>query len=97
MSRVSVSCVPVPLTSQLLGVRGEVNIGKPKWLAKHSFVNVQGLSGIDHNALQRKLGKLPPRAVERSQRRDSRSLGPVNWNPRPPVWRLLNNVAETRI
>jgi mRNA interferase MazF len=52
--------VVVPLTSQLRGLRGEVDIGKPKWLPKHSAVNVQGLSSIDHNALRQKLGKLPP-------------------------------------
>ena len=51
--------VVVPLTSQLRGQRGEVDIGKPRWLPKHSAVNVQGFASIDHNALQRKLGKLP--------------------------------------
>lgn len=51
--------VVAPLTSQLRGSRGEVDIGKPKWLPKHSAVNVQGLASIDQNALQRKLGKLP--------------------------------------
>ena len=51
--------VVVPLTSQLRGMQGEVDLGKPKWLPKHSAVNVQGLSSIDHNALRRKLGKIP--------------------------------------
>ncbi len=51
--------VVVPLTSQLRGQRGEVDIGKPRWLPKHSAVNVQGFASIDHNGLQRKLGKLP--------------------------------------
>jgi mRNA interferase MazF len=51
--------VVVPLTSQLRGQRGEVDIGKPRWLPKHSAINVQGFASIDHNALQRKLGKLP--------------------------------------
>ncbi len=50
--------VVVPLTSQLRGLRGEVDIGKPKWLPKHSAVNVQGIASIDHNALKRRLGKL---------------------------------------
>jgi mRNA interferase MazF len=43
--------VVAPLTSQLRGLRGEVDIGKPRWLPKHSAVNVQGLASIDHNAL----------------------------------------------
>lgn len=51
--------VVVPLTSQLRGQRGEVDIGRPRWLPKHSAINVQGFASIDHNALQRKLGKLP--------------------------------------
>ena len=50
--------VVVPLTSQLRGLRGEVDIGKPRWLPKHSAVNVQGIASIDQHALIRKLGKL---------------------------------------
>ena len=52
------SVVVVPLTSQLRGLRGEVDIGKPRWLPKHSAVNVQGFASIDQHALIRKLGKL---------------------------------------
>ena len=48
-----------PLTSQIRGMRGEVDIGKPRWLPKHSAVNVQGLTSFDHNRLTRKLGALP--------------------------------------
>lgn len=48
-----------PLTSQIRGMRGEVDIGKPRWLPKHSAVNVQGLTSFDHNRLTRKLGVLP--------------------------------------
>jgi mRNA-degrading endonuclease toxin of MazEF toxin-antitoxin module len=36
-----------------------VDIGKPRWLPKHSAVNVQGIASIDQNALIRKIGKLP--------------------------------------
>lgn len=36
--------VVVPLTSQLRGLRGEVDIGKPRWLPKHSAVNIQGFA-----------------------------------------------------
>lgn len=50
--------VVAPLTSQIRGFRGEVDIGKPHWLPKASAVNVQGLASIDHNALIRKLGTL---------------------------------------
>lgn len=48
----------VPLTSQQRGLRGEVDIGKPRWLPKHSSVNVQGFASIDQSALLRKLGRL---------------------------------------
>lgn len=51
--------IVAPLTSQLRGCRGEVDIGKPRWLPKHSAVNVQGLASIAHNALNRRLGQLP--------------------------------------
>jgi len=51
--------VVAPLTSQLRGLRGEVDIGKPRWLPKPSAVNVQGLASIDHHALKKKLGRLP--------------------------------------
>lgn len=51
--------VVVPLTSQIRELRGEVDIGKPRWLPKHSAVNVQGFASIDPHALVRKLGKLP--------------------------------------
>jgi mRNA interferase MazF len=50
--------VVAPLTSQICGYRGEVDIGKPRWLPKHSAVNIQGLASIDHHALLRKLGTL---------------------------------------
>ena len=51
--------VVVPLTSQQRGLRGEVDIGKPRWLPKPSAVNVQGFASIDQNGLLRKLGRLP--------------------------------------
>ena len=50
--------VVAPLTSQIRGYRGEVDIGKPRWLPKPSAVNIQGLASIDHHALLRKLGTL---------------------------------------
>jgi mRNA interferase MazF len=52
--------VVAPLTSQIRALRGEVDIGKPKWLSKHSAVNVQGLASIDQNSIKRKLGRLSP-------------------------------------
>jgi mRNA-degrading endonuclease toxin of MazEF toxin-antitoxin module len=50
--------VVAPLTSQIRGFRGEVDIGKPHWLPKGSAVNVQGLASLDHHALLRKMGEL---------------------------------------
>lgn len=52
--------IGAPLTSQIHGFRGEVDIGKPHWLPKPSAVNVQGLASFDHRCLVRKLGVLPP-------------------------------------
>lgn len=51
--------VVAPLTSEIRGYRGEIDIGKPRWLPKHSAVNIQGLASIDHHALIRRLGTLP--------------------------------------
>jgi mRNA-degrading endonuclease toxin of MazEF toxin-antitoxin module len=51
--------IVAPLTSRIHGHRGEVDIGKPKWLSKNSAVNVQGLASIDQNSLARRLGRLP--------------------------------------
>ena len=56
--------IVAPLTSQIRGLRGEVDIGKPKWLSKHSAVNVQGLASIDQISLERKLGRLLPSQFE---------------------------------
>lgn len=56
--------VVAPLTSEIRGYRGEVDIGKPRWLPKHSAVNVQGLASIDHRALIRKLGTLPANQLD---------------------------------
>ncbi len=52
--------VVVPLTSQIRGGRGEVNLGKLRWLPKASAVNVQGIASFDHHLLTRKLGTLGP-------------------------------------
>ena len=52
--------VVVPLTSQIRGLRGDVDIGKPRWLQKHSDVNVQGIASIDRSVLHRRLGRLAP-------------------------------------
>jgi mRNA-degrading endonuclease toxin of MazEF toxin-antitoxin module len=50
--------IVAPLTSQLRGQRGEVDIGKPRWLPKPSAVNVQGLASFDRHKLTRKFGAL---------------------------------------
>jgi hypothetical protein len=50
--------VVVPLTSQIRGLRGEVPLGKPRWLPKISAVNVQGLASFDPGKLARRLGTL---------------------------------------
>ena len=50
--------VVAPLTSQIRGMRGEVNLGKPRWLPKPSAVNVQGLASFDGHKLARRMGAL---------------------------------------
>lgn len=57
--------IVAPLTSQIRGMRGEVDLGKPRWLPKHSAVNVQGLASLDKKALSRRLGILPTSEVAR--------------------------------
>jgi mRNA interferase MazF len=50
--------IVAPLTSQIRGQRGEVPLGKPRWLPKASAVNVQGLASFDRHKLTRRLGTL---------------------------------------
>ena len=56
--------VVAPLTSQIRGGRGEVDLDKPRWLTKPSAVNVQGMACFDHNLLTRKLGILSQEQYE---------------------------------
>jgi mRNA interferase MazF len=64
--------IVAPLTSQVRGLRGEVDLGKPRWLPKRSAVNVQGLASFDRRALSRRLGALttPDMARVKSALRD---------------------------
>ena len=57
--------IVAPLTSQIRGLRGEVDLGKLRWLPKHSAVNVQGLASFDGRALSRRLGVLSAGEMER--------------------------------
>ena len=50
--------IVVPLTSQIRGQRGEVPLGKLRWLPKVSAVNIQGIASFDHNKLSRRMGTL---------------------------------------
>ena len=55
--------IVAPLTSQIRGMRGEVEIGKPRWLPKKSAVNVQGMASFNRHLLARKLGTLHTNAM----------------------------------
>jgi len=57
--------IVAPLTSQVRGMRGEVDLGKPRWLPKRSAVNVQGLAGFDHHRLSRRMGTLTKAEMDR--------------------------------
>ncbi|HEY3762275.1 MAG TPA: type II toxin-antitoxin system PemK/MazF family toxin [Verrucomicrobiae bacterium] len=50
--------VVAPLTSQIRSLRGEVPLGKLRWLPKVSAVNVQGLASFDPGKLTRRFGTL---------------------------------------
>lgn len=50
--------VVAPLTSQIREMRGEVDLGKPRWLPKRSAVNIQGLASFDPRKLSHKMGAL---------------------------------------
>lgn len=56
--------IVAPLTSQLRGLRGEVALGKVRWLPKPSAVNVQGLASVGGRILRRRLGTLTRDRVE---------------------------------
>jgi mRNA interferase MazF len=47
-----------PLTTQNRGSAYEVALGKLKFLDKESWINVQGLMGVGHEKLTRKLGRI---------------------------------------
>jgi mRNA interferase MazF len=57
--------IVAPLTSQIRGRRGEVDLGKPRWLPKPSAVNVQGLASFDPGCLSRRLGVLGASDISR--------------------------------
>ena len=57
--------IVAPLTSQLRGMPGEVDVGKPRWLPKPSAVNVQGLASFDPHKLARRMGELSKADLER--------------------------------
>ena len=51
--------IVAPLTSQIRGCNGEIDITHIKWLPKPSAINIQRLASVDKNCLSRKLGILP--------------------------------------
>jgi mRNA-degrading endonuclease toxin of MazEF toxin-antitoxin module len=57
--------IVAPLTSQLRNARGEVDLGKPRWLPKHSAVNLQGLASFDRHKLSRRMGALTKAEMDR--------------------------------
>jgi mRNA-degrading endonuclease toxin of MazEF toxin-antitoxin module len=54
-----------PLTSQIRHLRGEVDLGKPRWLPKPSAVNVQGIASFDRHKLSRRMGALTQAEMDR--------------------------------
>lgn len=56
--------IVAPLTSQLRGLRGEVDLGQPRRLTKPSAVNLQGLASFDRSRLVRRMGALTSEQIE---------------------------------
>jgi mRNA interferase MazF len=52
-----------PLTTAYRGSKYEVDIGKPRFLRLHSYVNVQGLQAIQHHELIGPIGNLHAEAM----------------------------------
>ncbi len=50
--------IVAPLTSQIRSERGEVYLGKPRWLPKESAINIQGIASFDSKKLSRRMGVL---------------------------------------
>lgn len=55
--------IVAPLTSQIRGLRGEVFLGKPRWLPKISAINIQALASFDVGKLVRPMGELLPQQL----------------------------------
>jgi len=54
-----------PLTTAYRGSEYEVEIGKPRFLHRQSYVNVQGLQAIQYHELDGLIGRLHDDAMER--------------------------------
>lgn len=46
------------MAGEIRGMRGEIELGHPRWLPKASAVNIQGLASFDRRKLIRKMGIL---------------------------------------
>jgi len=57
--------IAAPLTSRIRHSRGEVDLGKPRWLPKPSAVNVQGIASFDRHKLSRRMGALTKSEMDR--------------------------------
>ena len=63
-SKARALAIAAPLTSQIRSQRGDVCLGKPRWLPKESAVHVQGLASFDGSKLARRLGTLAKDQME---------------------------------
>ncbi len=72
--------IVAPLTSQIHGQRGEVYLGKPRWLPKESAVNLKGLASFDGSKLTRCLGHGPTGFIGLCQQIDAHESTLSNEN-----------------
>lgn len=54
-----------PVTTAYRGSEYEVDVGKPRFLRHHSYVNVQGVQAIQHHELEAPIGVFHVDVMER--------------------------------
>jgi mRNA interferase MazF len=52
-----------PVTTAYRASKYEVDIGKPRFMRMHSYVNVQGLQAIQNHELGKRIGMLDDKAI----------------------------------
>lgn len=67
------------LTSQIRGMRGEIDLGKPRWLSKPSADNLQGLASFDRHKPTRRMDSLTKDQMDQAKARLRNILELILW------------------